>query len=160
MITLREITNQNVWQVCKLKVADEQADFVASNVVSLAEAYATRNEGNIALPFAVYLDETPVGFVMIGKGTVGGENESPLIKENYCLWRLMVDARYQRKGYGKETVKKVIEFVKTYPLGKAKYLWLSYEPENTVAKELYREMGFVENGEYCDDEKIAVLPLE
>lgn len=95
MIKLAEITNANVWKVCALEPFDNQKDFVAENIQSLAEAYATRNEGNNALPLAVYNDESLIGFVMIGKGTVGDENESDLIKENYCIWRLMIDKKYQ-----------------------------------------------------------------
>lgn len=85
MIRFEEITNKNIWPVCMLEPFEEQKDFVAENMQSLAEAYATRNEGNNALPFAVYNDDELVGFVMIGKGTVGNEEESQLIKENYCL---------------------------------------------------------------------------
>ena len=91
MIQLKEITNANIWKVCALEPFDEQKDFVAENIQSLAEAYATKNEGNNALPLAVYHDETLIGFVMIGKGTVGNEEESDLIKENYSIWRLMID---------------------------------------------------------------------
>ena len=53
MIKLIEITNKNIWKVCALEPFDEQKDFVAENIQSLAEAYATRNEGNNALPLAV-----------------------------------------------------------------------------------------------------------
>jgi diamine N-acetyltransferase len=81
-----------------LEPFEEQKDFVAENVQSLAEAYATRNEGNNALPLAVYNDDDLIGFVMIGKGTVGNEDESDLIKENYCIWRLMIDKKYQGRG--------------------------------------------------------------
>ena len=54
MIHFEEITNANIWKVCMLEPFDEQKDFVAENIQSLAEAYATRNEGNNALPLAVY----------------------------------------------------------------------------------------------------------
>ena len=95
MINFKEITNANIWKVCTLEPFEEQKDFVAENIQSLAEAYATRNEGGNALPLAVYNDETLVGFIMIGKGTVGNEKESELIKKNYSLWRLMIDKKYQ-----------------------------------------------------------------
>ena len=36
---------------------EEQRDFVAENIQSSAEAYASRNEGGNALPLAVYNDE-------------------------------------------------------------------------------------------------------
>ena len=105
MIHLEEITNKNIWKVCTLEVMEGQKNFVADNIQSLAEAFATRNEGNHALPLAVYNDADLIGFVMIGKGTVGNENESELIRNNYSLWRLMIDQKYQGKGLGKIIMK-------------------------------------------------------
>lgn len=159
MIYLKEITNKNIWKVCALEPFDEQKDFVAENIQSLAEAYATRNEGNNALPLAVYQDDELIGFVMIGKGTVGNEEESDLIKENYCLWRLMIDRKFQGKGYGKQTMDAVMALIRTFPFGQAQKVWLSYEPENTRAKEIYNKYGFVENGEMCGNEIVAVYDL-
>ena len=43
--------------------------------------------------------------------------------------------------------------------GSADDCWLSYEPENDVARELYRSFGFAETGEYNGEELIAVLKL-
>lgn len=159
MIHLEEITNRNIWKVCALEPFEEQKDFVAENIQSLAEAYATRNEGNNALPLAVYQDEELIGFVMIGKGTVGNEEESDLIKENYCLWRLMIDKKFQRKGWGRQTMDAVMALIRTYPFGEAKKVWLSYEPENTRAREIYHKYGFSENGEMCGNEIVAVYEL-
>ena len=159
MIIFKEITNANIWKVCLLEPFENQKDFVAENMQSLAEAYATRNEGNNALPLAVYNDFDLIGFIMIGKGTVGNENESNLIKENYSLWRLMIDKKYQRKGLGKQTIDAAINLIRTFPFGEAKKVWLSYEKENTRARDIYRKYGFVENGEMCGNEFIAVYEL-
>lgn len=159
MIQFKEITNLNIWKVCALELFENQKEFVAENIQSLAEAYATRNEGNNALPLAVYNDEDLIGFVMIGKGTVGNEEESELIKNNYVLWRLMIDKKYQHKGLGKATIDSVFELIKTYPFGKADYVWLSYEPENEHARNIYLKYGFVENGEMCGNEIVAVYKL-
>lgn len=159
MIIFKEITNANIWKVCLLEPFENQKDFVAENMQSLAEAYATRNEGNNALPLAVYNDFDLIGFIMIGKGTVGNENESNLIKENYSLWRLMIDKKYQRKGLGKQTIDAAINLIRTFPFGEAKKVWLSYEKENTRARDIYRKYGFVENGEMCGNEIIAVYDL-
>jgi diamine N-acetyltransferase len=38
-------------------------------------------------------------------------------------------------------------------------VWLSYEPENVRARDIYREYGFVENGEMCGNEIVAVYEL-
>ncbi|MDD5953988.1 MAG: GNAT family N-acetyltransferase [Firmicutes bacterium] len=159
MIHFEEITNRNIWKVCTLEPFEEQKDFVAENLQSLAEAYATRNEGNNALPLAVYHDADLIGFVMIGKGTVGNEDESDLIKENYCLWRLMIDKKFQGKGLGRQTMDAVMALIRTFPFGEAKKVWLSYEPENTRAKDLYSRFGFVENGQMCGNEIVAVCDL-
>lgn len=159
MIIFKEITNANIWKVCLLEPFENQKDFVAENMQSLAEAYATRNEGNNALPLAVYNDSDLIGFIMIGKGTVGNENESNLIKENYSLWRLMIDKKYQGKGLGKQTIDAAINLIRTFPFGEAKKVWLSYEKENTRARDIYRKYGFVENGEMCGNEIIAVYEL-
>lgn len=159
MIELKEITNANIWEVCALELFDEQKNFVAENIQSLAEAYATRNEGNNALPLAVYNDEKMIGFVMIGKGTVGNENESDLIQNNYCIWRLMIDKKYQGQGLGKQTIDAAMNLIRTFPFGEAKKVWLSYEPENTHARDIYRKYGFTENGEMCGNEIIAVYKL-
>ena len=159
MIILKEITNKNIWKVCELEPFENQKDFVAENIQSLAEAYATRNEGNNALPLAVYNDAELIGFVMIGKGTVGNEEESDLIKENYSLWRLMIDKKYQGQGLGKQTIDAAMDLIRTFPFGEAKKVWLSYEPENTRARAIYRNYGFVENGEMCGNEIIAVYAL-
>ncbi|MDY4145476.1 MAG: GNAT family N-acetyltransferase [Bacilli bacterium] len=159
MIIFKEITNTNIWKVCLLEPFETQKDFVAENMQSLAEAYATRNEGNNALPLAVYNDSDLIGFIMIGKGTVGNENESNLIKENYSLWRLMIDKKYQGKGLGKQTIDAAMNLIRTFPFGEAKKVWLSYEKENTRARDIYRKYGFVENGEMCGNEIIAVYEL-
>ncbi len=159
MIIFKQITNANIWKVCLLEPFENQKDFVAENMQSLAEAYATRNEGNNALPLAVYNDSDLIGFIMIGKGTVGNENESNLIKENYSLWRLMIDKKYQGKGLGKQTIDAAMNLIRTFPFGEAKKVWLSYEKENTRARDIYRKYGFVENGEMCGNEIIAVYEL-
>ena len=71
----------------------------------------------------------------------------------------MIDKAYQNNGFGKEAVKLALDFVKTFPCGKAEYCWLSYEPENQVARKLYSSFGFVETGDTDGEELIAVLKL-
>ena len=71
----------------------------------------------------------------------------------------MIDKAYQGKGYGKEAVKLALDFINTLPCGKAEYCWLSYEPENVVARKLYGSYGFAETGEMDGEELIAVLKL-
>ena len=160
MLRLEKITGKNVWDILKLCVSEKQKNFVASNDISIIEAYTAITGNGYAFPFGIYEDDTPVGFLMIGFDTDDYWEDAPLIaKGNYNLWRLMIDKRYQGKGYGKEAVRLALEFIKTFPCGKAEYCWLSYEPENRIASQLYRLFGFVETGEMDGDELIAILKL-
>ena len=86
-VTLQEITEQTVGAILRLEVADHQKNFVASNAVSIAQAYFSKN----AWFRAIYADETPVGFVMLYVDET---------KPEYVLWRYMIDRQQQGKGYG------------------------------------------------------------
>ena len=164
MIRLEKIDVKNVWDILELKVAESQKSFVASNSESIIDAYTTVGTDCTAFPFGIYDDEEPVGFLMLGYNVAAmemicGEEPLDVVKNNYLLWRLMIDEKHQKKGYGREAMKLALEFVKTWPCGKAEYWVTSYEPENEVAKRLYESFGFVENGEMDGDENIAVLKL-
>lgn len=160
MLTLEKVTGKNVWEILKLRVKDEQKSFVASNDVSIIEAYTSITGGGYAFPFGLYDDDMAVGFLMIGYDTDDyWENPPQIAKNNYNLWRLMIDQRYQHKGYGRIAVRLALDFINTMPCGKAEYCWLSYEPENTTAQKLYRSYEFQETGEMDGEEVIAVLKL-
>lgn len=158
MITLRKITLENRREVFKLEVAEDQRRFVASNLSSVASCYVLATNGGRPLPFAIYADEQMVGFVMIVYGITG--YELPKIADNnYCILRLMIGQQYQNRGYGREAMIKILEYIRTFPAGHAQYCWIQYEAENTVAKKLYESFGFRENGEICENEPVTVLKL-
>ena len=160
MLRLEKIHGQNVWDILKLKVAENQRHFVSSNDRSIIEAYTAIAGNGYAFPFGIYENDTPVGFLMIGFGTDDyWDDAPPVAADNYNLWRLMIDEKYQNKGYGREAVRLALEFIKTLPCGNAEYCWLSYEPDNDVARHLYHSFGFVETGEKDCNELIAVLKL-
>ena len=160
MIKLEKVNGKNVWELLKLRVSDDQTSFVASNDTSIIEAYTAITGNGYAFPFGIYEDDIPVGFLMIGFDVDDYWNDAPEIaRGNYNLWRLMIDKIYQGKGYGKEAVKLALEYIKTLPCGAADYCWLSYEPENDVARNLYGSFGFIETGEMDGEEVIAVLKL-
>ncbi len=54
---------------------------------------------------------------------------------------------------------KAIELIRTFPYGKASVVFLSYEPENVVAKALYASFDFVETGKIEYGELVAKLCL-
>lgn len=144
-VTLREVTKETVRAILRLKVAPEQEQFVASNAVSIAQAYFDRE---IAWFRAIYADEVPVGFVML--------SDDPA-KPEYFLWRFMIDARYQGHGYGRRAIDLLIEYVRTRP--GAKELLVSCVPGDGSPCPFYEKLGFVYTGEQDEDELVLRLDL-
>ena len=163
-IRLEKIDAKNVWDVIELRTKREQKGFVADNDVSIVQAYTAQGTGCTAFPFAVFNGKRPVGFVMVGYNEAAlyefyDEEPPASLKHNYSIWRLMIDRRYQGRGYGRQALRLALEFVRTLPCGKAELCEISYEPENEVARTLYASLGFEENGEMDGDEVVAVLKL-
>ena len=140
-ISLRDITPENFRECIDLKVADAQLKFVATNLMSIAQAkiYPTAN------PLAVYAGDEMVGFVMYGFDTDD---------ERFYLVRLMIDEKYQGKGYGKAATLEVIERMKE--IEDCREIFLSFVPENTGAEKLYQNVGFQRTGETSEDGEIVM----
>lgn len=148
VVSLREVTKENLRAVLKLKVTEYQNRFVAPNPVSISQAHFEPK----AWYRAIYADETPVGFVMM---FIDPEEEEGV----YYLWRYMMDARYQGKGFGYRALAQVIEMVKTtYP--QAKTMKLSYVPKPGSPQPFYAKLGFVDTNVEHDGEMEMVLKLQ
>ncbi|WOC32164.1 MULTISPECIES: GNAT family N-acetyltransferase [Caproicibacterium] len=159
MLTLKKVDAQNIHEILALSVKEEQKPFVAENTESILEAYTTITAGKVALPFGIYEEEQPVGFVMFGYDGTGEEGEPAALAGNYAIWRFMIDRHWQGRGLGRKALEAALAFVRSKPCGEADYCLLSYEPENTVAKALYHSFGFREIGEMDGDEIVAALRL-
>jgi len=143
-IGLREVTADTVRAICRLAVTDAQTKFVAPNAVSIAQAYFEPK----AWFRAVYADEAPVGFAMI---------EDDREKPEYFLWRFMIDARYQRMGFGRRAMELVIDHVRTLP--RATELLTSCVQGDGGPQPFYEGLGFVATGKFEDGEAILRLEL-
>lgn len=161
-VRLVNVNTKNYDSLIGLSVRRAQQNFVADNIYSLAEAYATQADNKPVRPFGIYKGEKPVGFLMIGYDYEDWDEEIPYFSKNsYLIWRFMIDRKYQGRGYGREAMKLALDYVRTFPFGKAEYCWLSYEPENETARNLYLSFGFEEMPEYYKEgeEMPAVLKL-
>lgn len=156
---LRKVTFDNIDAIIGLNVREDQKGFVAPNVLSLAEAYVAESGGHTALPFGIYEGDEPVGFVMFGYGSLDDPDEPAVAEKNYCLWRFMIGREHQGNGLGRRAMEVCLEYLRTMPCGSAEEVWVSYEPENAVARELYHKFGFMENGQMCGEEVVAARRL-
>jgi diamine N-acetyltransferase len=152
-VALREITDDNRQSVEHLRVAPGQEGFVDSVRRSLVEAAATPH----ARPWfrAAYFGETPVGFVMLGDDVPRG---NPHIPWRYYLWRMLIDARFQGRGYGRSALDLAVAYVKTRP--DADVLVTSVVAGEGSPLGFYQRYGFELTGEMFDHEHVMQLQLK
>lgn len=132
MVELKKITKENFDEVLGLSVFENQKSFVSSVAYSLAQAYIYYET---AFPFAIYVDNTVVGFIMMGYYED---------KKQYTLWKLLIDKNHQNKGYGREALKQGITYLKENFNVKEIYTGVALGNEKT--KNLYFSIGFKETG--------------
>ncbi len=136
-VSLREVTAETVRVICRLEVSEEQKHFVAPNAVSIAQAYFEPK----AWFRAIYADETAVGFLMLYD-----DPEEP----QYFLWRFMIDAHYQKLGFGKKAMDLLMQHVRTRP--GASEIKLSCVPGEEGPEPFYRRYGFSRTGNMLGEE--------
>ncbi|MCK5297349.1 MAG: GNAT family N-acetyltransferase [Candidatus Heimdallarchaeota archaeon] len=134
-VTLKDITRENFEELISLFVDQEQEQFVASNLYTIAQMQF--KEEKIAK--GVYVDEKAVGLIAYDL-------------EDYDIWRLMIDARFQGNGYGRKAMEIVLDILrKDSRLETAR---TSIVVENVAMRNLIVSFGFKENGKvlrYRDD---------
>lgn len=134
MVNFRKITEDNFEAIIKMK-RPEGEKFVAPNAVSLAQAWLYRENGDV-FPFAVYNDDTVVGFMLL---------EEDMEQNELILWRIMLPPEQEGKGYGTAAVKLLIQYAKES--GRYKKLTLLCAEENIIARHIYDKLGFLPTGE-------------
>ena len=81
-------------------------------------------------------------------GVYLGENAVGLIAyvlDDYDIWRLMIDYRFQKRGYGTQAMHCVMESLRNH--GKLSELRTSAIFGENSPKPFYEKLGFRENGE-------------
>ncbi|MBO5171190.1 MAG: GNAT family N-acetyltransferase [Oscillospiraceae bacterium] len=139
-VTLKCITEDNFLEAFRLKLRKDQEEFVSHPIRSLAQAYVYRNQ---CQPFGIYQDEEMVGYVMVIY-----DYDVP----EYDIWHMMIDETRQGRGYGKEALKRVLEYIATKPFGESNRVVLTCNQQNIPGLRLYRSLGFQETGNVDEDE--------
>jgi len=150
-VSLREVTADTVIAITRLAVAKSQEGFVSPNAISFAQALFAPE----AWYRAIYLDDTPVGFVML-------EDESQRVPPpevpHVSLWRYMIDAGHQGQGIGRAALEQVIEHVRSRK--RFAKLETSYVPGPGCPEPFYLGLGFRHTGRLDGREVVLELPLD
>jgi diamine N-acetyltransferase len=158
-VELRDIvTDADRAAVLEVRVGPGQDVFVASVEESLADA--------VKYPFAcprywaVYDADGggPVGFAMISDGVPEATLAAmPILIGPYFLWRLLIDERHQRKGYGAATLDALVAYVRGRP--GAEPLVVSCTLGEGGPLPFYERYGFVPTGQVHEGEVVLELNL-
>jgi diamine N-acetyltransferase len=101
--------------------------------------------------------DTMVGFVMISDGIAEDVLAAdPTLVGPYFLWRLLIDERYQRRGYGTAILDAVVEYVRSRGGGE---LLTSYSDGEGNPGPFYERYGFVPTERFVEGERILRLEL-
>ena len=146
MVSFRPINESNREAVEALEVSPDQQQFVSNAADSIREA--AREPDGRALYWAIYADETPVGFVMISDD-VGGPDYLP-----HYLWKLFIDGRYQERGFGTAALDLVVEYFRGRP--GVEVLRTSAGQGNGSPIGFYERYGFEQTGEIVFDNEVLL----
>ena len=146
MVSFRSIDKENFYPLLKMDPGDG-GKFVASNAVSLAEAWLYY-ESQDTHPFAVYHGEELVGFMMVHEDRAKGVLD---------LWRLAIAKEHQGKGYGSAALRTLIPLARES--GKYICIAIGYMEGNDRARHIYEKLGFRPTGLVEDGEIIMRLDL-
>ncbi|KEZ78140.1 GNAT family N-acetyltransferase [Salinisphaera hydrothermalis] len=142
-VTLAPVTPANWQAVIALRVANDQAGNLASNLYSLAEAYVEPR----CRPRAIVAGRTVVGFAMY---------EYVAAEEIFNIPRFMIDVAWQGYGYGRAGLARLLEELAAECPTAA--VTISLKPDNTAARRLYARLGFEDTGRRVHGEDIMRRP--
>ncbi|GAB3255684.1 GNAT family N-acetyltransferase [Chitinimonas naiadis] len=150
-VSLREINAETVRQIVDLAVHPQQQGFVAPNAVSLAQALFSEE----AWYRAIYVDDTPAGFVMLFDET---RRAVPPAVPQLGLWRFMIAAPFQGTGVGAAALQQVITWARERAVFEV--LQTSYVPGPGCPEPFYLKAGFHHTGRMDEDEIVLEYPLK
>jgi diamine N-acetyltransferase len=143
-VHFKRISAQTVVEICKLSetLSPQQRLMVTDNAISIAQAHFSEN----AWMRAIYADDTPVGFIMLH---IGSDYDDGIDCPGIFLWRLMIAAPFQGKGYGRQAIERLLDHLRAQGITE---LYTSVHPGEQSPESFYKGLGFERTGEYYGDE--------
>ena len=153
MPELRGANRENIGQLLNLKVREDQENLVAPNAVTLAQS-AYDQPGSYV--WGIWDNDKAVGLIAMVHPQVSPFLEPEDDPKAAYLWRLMVAADQQGKGYGRFAVEECIRIAREWGLPRLASSVVDSENSNM---EFYEGLGFRQTGAIVDDELVIVMDL-
>ena len=146
-IQLKDVNNNNWYNCTKLSVTEEQKKIFPIPIVFwMAKA---KYEDHLK-ELAIYNNDNIVGFCVYSlKDPDDG---------NPWIVSIMIDKKYQKRGFGKEAIKELIKLIKSFC--NCNKIMIGHRPNNIVAGKLYESLGFKKTGQIFDGEIIRCLKFD
>ncbi len=145
MIELKPVVRDDLETLISLRVAPEQADFVAPNALTLAE-FAYIAGGYV---FAIWSGKQAVGLMGLIDLREHDELEEGDDPEVAFLMRMMIGSEHQRQGIGRAAMERALAWARDR--GNS-CLQTSVVPGNVGAEALYHSVGMRRTGRIVEGE--------
>ncbi|CZR01076.1 GNAT family N-acetyltransferase [Trichococcus ilyis] len=101
MISIQNLSKENIEAALALSVDDWQRKYVRTNAEMIASAYVQPQE---LFPIALYAEEEMVGLAFVKK-----EKKAAIM----TLEQVMIGQPFQSKGFGSESIREVVKWIET-----------------------------------------------
>ena len=126
MITFKKIDETNYRDCFELYTPEQNTRSVDSVIWSLAEAFVNYADSR---PFAIYNNEILIGYILIN-----------ISDNHYVIVNMLIDYKYQSKGFGRQAVAVAINYLKnTY---NATQVSIPLDLDNIKARSFWESLGF------------------
>ncbi len=153
MIEARDVDFYNLSALLKLKVSDAQDKYVAPNAVTIAQ-YHYEPAGWVR---GLFDGDTAVGLLaMLDPSIASPSYEDGDPTDGGYMWRLLIGAEHQGKGYGRQAVEIAKNLCRDWGYTK---LYTSAVPGDLTPIPFYESCGLRQTGRMLDGEVELVADL-
>lgn len=144
-VTLKKLKNRNDWwAIRQIKLRPEQRKYGAPVILSWFQSTTAA-----VTSYSIHLDDKLIGFVMLIQST------NPV---QWIIERLLIDADYQRQGYGYQVTDMLIDMI--YEKENSEMVVVRYDTDNEAARSLFKKLNFEEQEKLYRKRNIALLEFE
>jgi diamine N-acetyltransferase len=151
-LAARPVTRETLWPLIDLSVRDDQRDLVSSNMKTLAEAPYEPG----AIVWGLWDGEDPVGLMAMVDPSGVRLHGPCLVPDAAYLWRLMIAADRQGRGYGSQALQIAVATTRAWG---AVHLVTGVNDTPHGNRGFYERHGFRSSGVVEEDDLLLILDL-